>query len=109
MVEAQSFPEEKTTKSSLTTTTNVEAPTTEIDPKEEKRLLFKLDCFIGITIGVLYLLSFLDRSNLGNAYSTQAFKDELDLPPNGINVVTSIFYGPYVLFELPSSLLYKVS
>lgn len=33
-----------------------------IDPKEEAKLLRKLDCWIGITIGILFLMSYLDRS-----------------------------------------------
>lgn len=94
----------------MTQSTALEQDTSlQIDPKEERKLLVKLDCWIGITIGILFLLSFLDRSNLGNAYSTKEFQEELQLPPNGINVVTSIFYAPYVLFELPSALIYKVS
>ncbi|PWN53682.1 MFS general substrate transporter [Violaceomyces palustris] len=77
-----------------------------IDPGAERRVIRKLDICIGIPIGILFLLSYLDRSNLGNAFSAGLATD-LKLPANGINVSTSIFYVTYVLFEIPSAMLFK--
>ena len=38
-----------------------------IDPALEKRVLRKLDLNLVTLVSVLYMLSFLDRSNIGNA------------------------------------------
>lgn len=77
-----------------------------LDPKEEKRLVRKLDLCICPVLGFSYFLSFLDRSNIGNAASA-GMSEDLHLPSNGINVATSIFYVLYVLFEAPLSSVMK--
>lgn len=77
-----------------------------IDPKEEASLLRKLDLFICPVLGFSYFLSFLDRSNIGNAASA-GMSEDLNLPSNGINIATSVFYVLYVLLESPMSSLMK--
>ena len=37
------------------------------DPVAEARVVRKLDCRVPVLLGALYLLSFLDRSNIGYA------------------------------------------
>lgn len=49
-----------------------------IDPAAERKLLWKLDLTICPVLFILYLLSFLDRSNIGNA-KIQGMTDELQL------------------------------
>lgn len=48
------------------------APTREdfIDPVVEKRVVRKLDLNVTLLVAALYLLAFLDRSNIGNAKGT---------------------------------------
>lgn len=46
-----------------------------VDPKDEKRLLKKLDRTLIPFLSVIYLLSFLDRSNVGNAKLAGLEKD----------------------------------
>jgi hypothetical protein len=48
---------------------NGESLDVELDPKMEKKLLFKLDLFFVPIIMLTYLSCFLDRSNIGK-YST---------------------------------------
>ncbi|GJN93252.1 hypothetical protein Rhopal_006299-T1 [Rhodotorula paludigena] len=69
-----------------------------ISPAEKKRLLRRLDSFIAPMVAILYLISFLDRSNLGNA-STGGMLEDIGAPSNGLSVTTSIFYATYVTFE----------
>ncbi|KAI1036099.1 hypothetical protein LB504_011528 [Fusarium proliferatum] len=57
----------------------------------EKALLRKLDLKLLPAVGILYLLSFLDRSNAGNEYLTG---------------LTLYFIG-YVLFEIPCNIILK--
>ena len=77
-----------------------------IDFRAEKRLLRKLDCFILPWVLLLYLLSFLDRVNIGNARLYGLEKD-LDLRGNDFQVATAILFATYIPSELPSNLLLK--
>ncbi|KAK5172990.1 uncharacterized protein LTR77_003112 [Saxophila tyrrhenica] len=79
----------------------------EIDPVAEKKLLRKLDYRVVPVLWFLYLLSFLDRTNIGNA-SIQGMTADLDMEEgNSYNIALFIFFVPYILFELPSNLLLK--
>ncbi|KAG7095743.1 hypothetical protein E1B28_006453 [Marasmius oreades] len=78
----------------------------EIDPKEKKHLARKLDCFIAPVLMILYLIAFLDRSNIGNA-AVGGMTTALNLPPDGLSVATSIFYATYVSFETPMTTFLK--
>lgn len=46
-----------------------------VDPKDEKRLLKKIDRTLIPFLSIIYLLSFLDRSNVGNAKLAGLEKD----------------------------------
>ncbi|POY74708.1 hypothetical protein BMF94_2183 [Rhodotorula taiwanensis] len=69
-----------------------------INPAEEKALLRRLDVVLGPLVCVLYLIAFLDRSQLGNAASAGMLTD-VGAPVNGLSVTASIFYVTYVTFE----------
>lgn len=72
------------------------------DTAAERAVVRKLDWRVPVLLGVLYLLSFLDRSNIGNA-RIAGMIDDLDLEPNpGSNRyqwLLTIFYIAYILFE----------
>ncbi|KAF8321352.1 MFS general substrate transporter [Clavulina sp. PMI_390] len=72
----------------------------------EKRLVRKLDFHILPLISILHLLSFLDRSNFGNAKAA-GMTTTLHLPSYGYNVAAALFYVFYAAFEVPSNLLMK--
>ena len=56
---------------------------------------------------LLYVMAFLDRVNIGNA-NIFGLSDDLDLKHhNRYNDVLTIFFLPYVLFEIPSNILLK--
>jgi MFS family permease len=57
-------------------------------------------------LAVLYLISHLDRANIGNAKIEGLAKD-LNLVGNQWNIVLSLFFIPYVLLEIPSNMLLK--
>ncbi|KAG0657844.1 hypothetical protein C6P46_006206 [Rhodotorula mucilaginosa] len=69
-----------------------------ISPAEQKVLLRRLDLVLGPLVCILYLIAFLDRSQLGNAASAGMLVD-INAPPNGLSVAASIFYATYVTFE----------
>ncbi|PWZ01220.1 MFS general substrate transporter [Testicularia cyperi] len=73
---------------------------------DEKKLLRKIDFRLIPWLCVLYLLSFLDRSAIGNA-RLYGLEDELGLSSQQFNLTLTIFYFPYALFEVPSNILLK--
>ncbi|OAQ59459.1 high-affinity nicotinic acid transporter [Pochonia chlamydosporia 170] len=85
----------------------VEVVESSFTPTETKRLLRKLDWTLLPFLSLLYLLSFLDRANIGNAKLAGL---ESDLQMTGkydYNIVVSIFYPLYVAVEIPSNLAMK--
>jgi sugar phosphate permease len=71
-------------------------------------LLRKLDWNIIPFLSLLYLLSFLDRTNVGNARLANL---EADLHMSGLNynVALAIFFPFYVAAEIPSNMMLKRS
>jgi len=77
-----------------------------IDHKEESKLLLKLDLHIAPVVMILYMIAFLDRSNIGYA-NVQGMSTDINLTGNQFNVATSIFYVTYVLIETPAAVVVK--
>ncbi|KAM0755613.1 MFS general substrate transporter [Meredithblackwellia eburnea MCA 4105] len=69
-----------------------------IDPAEERKLLRKVDGFLIGILGMLYLLAFLDRGNIGNA-NVAGLSTDLKLKGNQYGTIVSIVYATYVVFE----------
>ena len=67
-------------------------------PDEERRVRRKLDTRLVLFVALLYLLSFLDRSNIGNA-KIAGLTDDLDLSDNQYEWLLTVFYITYILFE----------
>lgn len=57
-------------------------------------------------LSLLYLLSFLDRSNVGNA-NIFGLSKHLSLTDTQYGSCLAIFFGFYVLFEVPSNMVMK--
>merc|ERR1711939_153098 len=76
------------------------------DKKATKRLIRKLDWTLLPFLALLYLLSFLDRTNIGN---TRLAGLEEDLGMSGLdyNVALAVFFPFYVAAEIPSNLMMK--
>ncbi|PKY03109.1 MFS general substrate transporter [Aspergillus campestris IBT 28561] len=77
-----------------------------IDPEIEKRVLRKLDWRVPTLLGFLYLLSLLDRSNIGNA-KIAGMKEDLQLDSQRYSWLLTIFYIAYTVFEF-AALMWKV-
>ncbi|KAG8691829.1 hypothetical protein FRC11_008453 [Ceratobasidium sp. 423] len=75
-------------------------------PEDTKRLLSKLDRRILPWMAGLFLLSYLDRSNIGNARLDGLEKD-LGLHGLQFNNALAIFYPFYVISEVPSNMILK--
>ncbi|KAH7115327.1 major facilitator superfamily domain-containing protein [Dendryphion nanum] len=77
-----------------------------IDPMLEKRVRRKLDTRLVPLTMALYLLAFLDRSNIGNA-RIAGFSTDLSLTPDNYDWLLTMFYISYILFQ-PLSIMWKV-
>lgn len=77
-----------------------------IDPKEERALLRKLDRWIVPPVMLLYLFSFLDRVNIGNA-RLYGMEEDLNLVGNQYQIAVSLLFVTYISSELPSNLVIK--
>ncbi|KAK3639858.1 hypothetical protein LTR56_012238 [Elasticomyces elasticus] len=76
-----------------------------IDPAAERKLRLKIDLMIVPTVSLLYLFCFIDRANIGNA-KIAGFDKDLGLQGYDYNVVLSVFYVSYILFEIPSNIIW---
>lgn len=79
---------------------------TPIDKVLEKKLLRKCDLHVVPIISLLYVLSFLDRINIGNA-RIQGLEKDLDMNGQDYNIALMVFFIPYILFEVPSNILIR--
>ncbi|RYN78609.1 hypothetical protein AA0117_g4396 [Alternaria alternata] len=75
--------------------------------RRERRLLVKIDLFVLPTVILLYLMCFIDRTNIGNARLAGLEKD-LGLEGYDYNILLSVFYVSYVVFEIPAALCCKL-
>ena len=109
---------EKTDQSVVSSVIDTE---THADLELDKRIRWRRDIVLIPILGLMYLVSgildntvakslshhkvmFLDRTNIANA-RIEGLEAGLNMPSNGYNVALSIFYIPFVLFEIPSNLI----
>ncbi|KAJ9478483.1 putative High-affinity nicotinic acid transporter (putative) [Pseudozyma hubeiensis] len=74
------------------------------EEEEERRLVRKIDMRLVPCVWVMYLFSYLDRSNIGNAY-TGGMGTDLKMSANHYSIVLLVFFATYVPFEVPSNML----
>ena len=78
-----------------------------VDPKLESAINRKLDRRLVPWLFGIWLLAFIDRSNIGNA-RIQGLSTELNLnADNRFNVALAVFYILYVLVDVPSNWFLK--
>lgn len=66
----------------------------------------KLDKRLLPLLCILYLLSYIDRSNIGNA-KLGGLEEDLGMTKSQYQWALSIFYFSYVLFDLPSNIIMR--
>ncbi|EPS30766.1 hypothetical protein PDE_05718 [Penicillium oxalicum 114-2] len=93
----------------------VEFPEHELDPERETRekaLIWKQDRKIVPLCAAIYLLCYLDRSNIGNAKILNAdthndMLSETNMTPYQFTIALMVFLIAYALFEVPSNYFLK--
>ncbi|TDZ54544.1 putative transporter [Colletotrichum trifolii] len=79
----------------------------DVQTLKEKKLTRKLDTHLIPLVMALYLFSFLDRVNIGNA-RLYNLEQDLGLQGNQFQVAVSILFVTYIIFEVPSNLVLKL-
>jgi hypothetical protein len=79
---------------------------------EEKKLLRKIDWHLMTLCSVMFLLKNIDADNVSNARvmnkgSPTNIMTQLGMSSNEYNLVTTLYYIPYIIAEAPSNLLIK--
>ncbi|KAI1100329.1 putative MFS transporter [Jackrogersella minutella] len=83
------------------------APIIEFDRLAERKLRNKIDLAVVPTVSLLYLFCFIDRSNIGNA-RLAGLEADLGMSGNDYNMLLSIFFVSYIVFEVPSNMACKL-
>lgn len=76
------------------------------DPEARKALVRKIDVRLVPMLAALYLVSQLDRANIGNA-KIEGLDKDLGMTGVQYNIALSMFFVPYVLLEVPSNIMLK--
>lgn len=76
------------------------------DNDQDRKLLWKLDLKLIPWLSFLYLISFLDRTNIGNA-KIDGLQEDLGMTNGQYNATLTIFFISYSLFEPLTNVLLK--
>jgi len=71
---------------------------------EEKALVRKIDIALLPCIWIMYLLSYMDRTNIGNA-KVAGMTEDLNMSSDQYSIALVVFFITYVVFEVPSNLI----
>ncbi|RPA94805.1 major facilitator superfamily transporter [Choiromyces venosus 120613-1] len=72
--------------------------------EDEKKLVRKIDFYLVPMLWVMYILNYIDRTNIGNA-RIAGMDDDLGLGDEGYAWILSIFFFGYLLCEVPSNMI----
>lgn len=75
----------------------------EISPRDEKRLLLKIDLFLLPLICLLYTIQYMDKISISYA-AVMGLRDHYHMHGNQYSWCGSAFYLGYLIFEFPMSL-----
>jgi len=78
----------------------------DISGVDERKLMRKLDLHLVPWLSFLYLLSFLDRTSIGNA-KLYGMEKDLHITDQQYLIALTLFFFPYAFFEVPSNIFLK--
>lgn len=70
--------------------------------EEEKKLVRKIDLFLLPNIWIMYLLSYMDRTNIGNA-KVAGMSDDLGLTSSQYSIVLVVFFSKSLAYPTGSN------
>ncbi|KAK8054314.1 hypothetical protein PG996_013615 [Apiospora saccharicola] len=71
---------------------------------KRKKVIRKVDMRLIPMLLFLYLITYLDKTNIGNA-KIEGLLDSLNITGDQYNIALSIFFIPYILAEVPSNMI----
>ncbi|KAJ5379380.1 phthalate transporter [Penicillium cosmopolitanum] len=75
---------------------------------EQKRLIRRIDTRLVITLGCLYCISLLDRTNMGAASVAGMQKDlNMNAANNGYSITSLVFFITYTIFQIPATAIIR--
>lgn len=93
----------ESTTSSVENEANINAFT----PEEQKKIIRRIDIRLVLTLGFMYCVSLMDRTNLGIA-AVAGMAVDLDLLiENRYSIITLIFFISYVLLQPPATVVLR--
>ncbi|KAK8118187.1 uncharacterized protein PG998_006468 [Apiospora kogelbergensis] len=72
--------------------------------EKKKRVIRKVDIRLIPMLLFLYLITYLDKTNIGNA-KIEGLLESLNMTGEQYNIALSIFFIPYILAEVPSNMI----
>ncbi|KZT21600.1 MFS general substrate transporter [Neolentinus lepideus HHB14362 ss-1] len=81
-------------------------PHVDVSGVDERKLMRKLDWRLIPWLSFLYLLSFLDRTSVGNA-KLYGLEQDLHITDSQYLMALTVFFFPYAIFEVPSNVFLK--
>lgn len=75
-------------------------------PEEQRKILWKVDRRLVVTVGAMYCVSLMDRTNL-SAANIAGMGVELKLINNRYNIANLVFFTTYIVFQPPSTILIR--
>ncbi|KAK0649424.1 major facilitator superfamily domain-containing protein [Cercophora newfieldiana] len=73
---------------------------------EQKAIIRRVDLRLVLTVGAMYCVSLMDRTNLGAA-SIAGMQQELKLVGNQYNIISLVFFVTYIVFQPPSTVIVR--
>ncbi|OAL54136.1 phthalate transporter-like protein [Pyrenochaeta sp. DS3sAY3a] len=83
----------------------------EFSPQEQRKIIHRIDRRLVITVGVLYCISLMDRTNLsaaaiaGMTVELKLFKLEGTI--SHYSIVTIVFFATYIVFQPPATVIVR--
>jgi MFS family permease len=79
----------------------------EFTKEEERKIMHRVDRRLVLTVGVMYCVSLMDRTNL-SAANIAGMSQELKLViGNRYSIITLVFFTTYIVFQFPSTIVIK--
>uniref|UniRef100_L7JBR2 Major facilitator superfamily (MFS) profile domain-containing protein n=1 Tax=Pyricularia oryzae (strain P131) TaxID=1143193 RepID=L7JBR2_PYRO1 len=77
-------------------------------PEDHKKVIRKVDLRLIPMLMILYLMTYLDKTNIGNA-KIEGLLTSLNMTGDQYNIALSVFFPPYILAEVPSNIIIQNS
>ncbi|KAF4958769.1 hypothetical protein FGADI_2113 [Fusarium gaditjirri] len=72
--------------------------------EKKKKVLAKIDWRLMPMLAILYLVTYIDKANIGNA-KIEGMLPDLGMSGEQYNIALSIYFIPYILAEIPSNMI----